>query len=115
MKLPGSTKSRIKNVLGAMKKTTAPNILRELADEGKISAQHVKSWNNLRHSLAHAANMESDLATLDLFIEDINKCLDLFYHLIGLSVGYDGRLIGESDLLYPAEAKHSSEKQLNLF
>ncbi|HVI40249.1 MAG TPA: hypothetical protein VM577_06285 [Anaerovoracaceae bacterium] len=115
LKLPGSTKPRIKNVLGAMKKTTSPNILRELADEGKISSEHVKSWNNLRHSLAHAANMDSDIAALDLFVEDINKCLDLFYHLIGLSVGYDGRLIGESELLSPAEAKHSSEKQLDLF
>jgi hypothetical protein len=59
--------------------------------------------------------MESDSATLSLFVEDINNCLDLFYHLIGLSVGYDGRLIGDSELLSPAELKQLAEQQLELF
>ena len=115
LRLPGSTNSRIKNVLGAMKKLTAPNILRELADEGRISTAHVKSWNNLRHSLAHAGNTDSNPAAINVFIEDINNCLDLFYHLIGLSVGYDASLIGESELLTPAEAKDVAAKQLALF
>lgn len=115
LKLPGSTNSRLKNTLGGMKKITSPNILRALADEGQILEAHVKSWNNLRHSLAHAANMESDAATLSVFVEDINNCLDLFYHLIGLSVGYDGRLIKDSDLLSPAESKYLAEHQLELF
>lgn len=115
LKLPGSTNSRVKNTLGGMKKITAPNILRALADEGRILEVHVRSWNNLRHSLAHAGNMESDSATLSLFVDDINNCLDLFYHLIGLSVGYDGRLIGDSDPLSPAESKYLAEQQLELF
>jgi len=115
LKLPGSTNSRLKNTLGGMKTVTAPNILRSLADEGQILEAHVKSWNNLRHSLAHAGNMESDSTTLSLFVADIYNCLDLFYHLIGLSVGYDGRLIGDSDLLSPAESTRLAERQLDLF
>ncbi|MBF6036826.1 hypothetical protein H8F23_26550 [Pseudomonas sp. P155] len=115
LRLPGSTKSRLKNTLGGMKKITAPNILRALADEGEIIESHVKSWNNLRHSLAHAGNMESDAVTLSRFVDDINNCLDLFYHLIGLSVGYDGRLIKDGDLLSPAESKCAAEQQLELF
>lgn len=101
LRLPGSTNSRIKNVLGAMKKLSAPNILRELETEGRIEAGHVKSWNNLRHSLAHAGNAESDPATMELFLVDIENCLDLFYRLIGLSVGYDESLvrIGEQLML----------------
>ncbi|MCD5990117.1 hypothetical protein KDX30_19700 [Pseudomonas sp. CDFA 553] len=114
LKLPPSTKSRLKNTLGGMKTLTAPNILRELVSEGEILEEHVKSWNNLRHSLAHAGNMESDSAALSIFVEDVNNCLDLFYHLIGLSVGYDGRVIND-DLLSPADSKSMAEKQLLLF
>ena len=101
LKLPGSTNSRIKNVLGAMKKLSAPNILRAMEAEGIIEAAHVKSWNNLRHSLAHAGNTESDSIAMQLFFDDIENCLDLFYRLIGLSVGYDASLVkdGEEFLL----------------
>lgn len=103
LRLPGSTNSRIKNVLGAMKKLSAPNILRALEKEGAIEAVHVKSWNDLRHSLAHAGNSESDPVTTNQFFLDIESCLDLFYRLIGLSVGYDAFLVEGSEDLKPAE------------
>lgn len=97
LKLPASTKSRIKNVLGGMKRLSAPNILRELEKNGVIEAAHVKSWNNLRHSLAHAGNADSDTDTIGLFFVDIENCLDLFYRLIGLSVGYDASIVVSSE------------------
>lgn len=89
LKLPASTNSRIKNVLGGMRKLSAPNILRQLEEEGTIETAQLKSWNNLRHSLAHAANTDSDPESIALFFIDVENCLDLFYRLIGLSVGYD--------------------------
>ncbi|SFA81789.1 hypothetical protein [Pseudomonas sp. NFPP24] len=103
LRLPSSTNSRIKNVLGAMKKLSAPNILRVLEAEGVIESVHVKSWNDLRHSLAHAGNSESDPVTTSKFFLDIENCLDLFYRLIGLSVGYDASLVEGVESLKPAE------------
>lgn len=99
IKLPTAIESRITNLLGSMKKLSTPNILRQLAGEGIIESAQVTSWNDLRHALAHAANTDSDPATMDAFIKNITNCLELFYRLIGLSVGYDALLVKTEDEL----------------
>jgi hypothetical protein len=93
IKLPSSVEGRINNLLGNMRTLSPPNILRELVSEGMIEESQVKSWNALRHALAHAENLDFAPEATARFIENISRCLSLFYRLISLSVGYDASTI----------------------
>lgn|GEM_PF-2273445 len=87
-KLPAMIKPRLQGYLGGLKTLSTASILKQLVTEGLIFSEHVESWKSLRHSLAHADNVSSDAKSLEDFVGHINNCFDLFYKLIGLSVGY---------------------------
>lgn len=87
-KLPAMIKPRLQSYLGGLKELSTANVLKQLVVEELIDGKHVESWNSLRHSLAHADNVSSDAKSLEDFVGHINNCFDLFYRLIGLSIGY---------------------------
>lgn len=89
IQLPDYTSSRINSYLANLGRHGTAGILKELAKEGVIKDVEVKSWSALRHSLAHADNISSDFGSINKMVSDIHNCINLFYRLIGVSVGFD--------------------------
>lgn len=79
--------SRLKNA----KRPRVQDTLRRLASEGVISDAHFKAWEKLRHAAAHGSVLEDDDRALQEHLDRFHVCLDLYYRLVFLLIGYQGR------------------------
>lgn len=64
--------------------------LDRLAKQGAITKQHIDAWKYLRNSGAHGTVPRSGDESLQSHLDKYRCCLDLFYRLIFLAVGYQG-------------------------
>lgn len=69
-----------------MKTKTVSTILTDISESGVLEKAHVKSWKDLRHTLAHADNVVISSNNFENFVHDLQNCLALFGKLIELCV-----------------------------
>lgn len=81
--------------LGSLKTKTVSAILTDMSESGEVERAHVKSWKDLRNTLAHADNAVISSGNFEKFVSDLQNCLALFSKLIELCVTQlsDGRVI----------------------
>jgi hypothetical protein len=81
-------KKRLSSALGQMKNPRAKDRLYALSNEGLICERHVKAWEKLRNSTAHADELEEE--KLQKFLNRLYSAYVLFHQLIFLTIGYTG-------------------------
>lgn len=94
--------SRLENA----KNPRVQDTLRRLASEGVIREAHFKAWEKLRHSAAHGGALEDDDRVLQVHLNRFHVCLDLYYRLVFLLIGYEGRHIDYGTMGWPTCAFH---------
>lgn len=77
--------------LGNAKHPRVQDALRRLVTEGVASEAHLKAWKGLRNAAAHGSVLEDDDSALQEHLDRFHVCLDLYYRLVFLLIGYDGR------------------------
>jgi len=92
------------NSLGNAKKPTAANALHALETQGRIPQNLRNVWKDLRNKMSHADELQWDDAKSQLFINDVYGCLELFYRLVMLHIGYEGRVTSFSKVGWPEES-----------
>lgn len=85
--------SAVKSSLANAKQPRVQDALRRLATAGAISQAHIKAWAKLRHAAAHGSILEDDNKALQEHLNRFHVCLDLYYRLVFLLIGYEGRHI----------------------
>ncbi|CRL97169.1 hypothetical protein [Pseudomonas sp. 24 E 1] len=85
-KIPESGVNAILSFLGGLKTKTISAILTDMGASGEIDKAQVKSWKDLRHTLAHADNAVISSENFEKFVFDLQNCLALFGKLIELCV-----------------------------
>jgi hypothetical protein len=93
--IDSSIKKRLLSALGQMTDARAKDRLYALSEERLICKRHIKAWEKLRNSSAHAADFED--AQLQEFLDKLHAVYVLFYQLIFLSIGYSGEYVDYSD------------------
>ena len=84
--IPKTGADAILNFLGGLKTKTVSAILSDMSVSGEVDKAHVKSWKDLRHTLAHADNAVISAGNFEKFVFDLQNCLALFGKLIELCV-----------------------------
>jgi len=84
--IPEMGVNAILSFLGSLKTKTVSAILTEMGTSGEVDKAHVKSWKDLRHTLAHADNAVISSGNFEKFVFDLQNCLALFGKLIELCV-----------------------------
>ena len=92
---------RIKSSLGSAKGATPSNALFVLASSGRIPSELVSVWKSLRNKSAHADELSMESPEMQKFINDLYACLELFYRLIMLKIGFNGVLVRFSAIGWP--------------
>lgn len=81
-------------VLSSLGNATTPKVqdaLQRLARDGLISADHLGAWKQLRHAAAHGAVLDVEDEALQEHLDRFHLCIDLFYRLVFILIGYEGR------------------------
>lgn len=86
--IPAQGVSAILGFLGNIKTKTVSNVLTEMGTSGSVDPTHVKSWKDLRNTLAHADNSAVSSENFGKFVADLQNCLALFARLIDLCVAH---------------------------
>lgn len=83
--------SAVKSSLGNAKQPRIQDTLRRLVTTGVLSKAHINAWGKLRHAAAHGSVLEDDDKALQEHLDRLHVCLDLYYRLVFLLIGYEGR------------------------
>lgn len=76
---------------GNRKKGWAYNKLKQLVREGVVNPDSVNAWKGRRDDSAHGNDIDLDsVETLQALLVQCRQCLDLFYKIIFLAIGYEG-------------------------
>ena len=78
------------NSLGNAGRVRMKDVLNKLVDQGAITNEHVDAWTYLRNSTAHGTVPRPGDISLQSHLDKFRCCLDLFYRLTFLAVGYRG-------------------------
>jgi hypothetical protein len=84
-----SLKRRIKGAVGTMHHPRAKDRMRVLIDEGAVTREQLRAWENLRHASAHAER--ADARPVEDYIRLCDKVIVLLYHLVFRAIGYEGK------------------------
>ncbi|WP_354687806.1 hypothetical protein [Cupriavidus necator] len=103
--LGARARERILGALGNAKSSTPSNALYALAKAERIPQQLVSIWKGLRNKSAHADELKWSDAQTQPFIDDLYACLELFYRLIMIRIGYEGAFTQYSSHGWP-KGKH---------
>lgn len=95
-------KERILSSLGNAISPTAKNSLHSLADSEIIPDELIKTWSELRNKSAHADELKQSDAELQIFLDQLFGCLELFYCLLLRHIEYKGNYIRYSQIDWPA-------------
>jgi hypothetical protein len=83
---------RIISMVSTIKNQNPRRALKELCEEGYITKDMIKAWNN-RNSLAHGKLFSNSKSfNLQNAIDDSDKVLALFYRLLFLTIDYKGQI-----------------------
>lgn len=75
--------------------------LQQLLAKGVIADVHIRAWKAMRNAGAHGALLEDDGGRLQKHIDRYFCCLDLFYRLLFVAIGYEGRFTDYSTRGWP--------------
>ena len=81
----------VQSSLGNAKHPRVQDVLRRLAKEDVASEAHLEAWRGLRNAAAHGSILEDDDRALQEHLDRFHVCLDLYYRIVFLLIGYDGR------------------------
>jgi len=96
--------------LDSAAKPRVQDALRQLASGGVISDEHLKAWEKLRHAGAHGGVLEDDDRALQKHLDRFHVCLDLYYRLVFLLIGYTGKHTDYQSRGWPTGHFRSSEE-----
>lgn len=68
--------------------STTKNALHKLATIGLINEDLLKTWQHLRNKSTHADGLQMGDSQLQILLDEIHACLELFYRLILSHLGY---------------------------
>ncbi|MEQ6494585.1 hypothetical protein [Pseudomonas aeruginosa] len=94
-------RERILSTLGNAKNPTPSNALKSLYDLGVIPHPLVTVWKGLRNKAAHADELNFDSENIQVFVDQLYACLELFYRLVFWLVGYSGSIVEYSRCGWP--------------
>lgn len=102
LEIDGRVKRAIRKCLEHAALPKPQNTLQLLTAEGVISDVHIKAWKAMRNAGAHGALLEDDEERLQKHIDRYYCCLDLFYRLLFIAIGYEGGFTDYSTRGWPA-------------
>lgn len=89
--------------IGNARKPRVGDVLRRLVEQGALHDGHVKAWSALRNTAAHGGTLADDDLALQAYIDRFHICLDLFYRLVFVIIGYRGHHRDYSVVCSPAQ------------
>lgn len=75
--------------------------MQRLKEQGVLTQEHIKAWKDLRHAGAHGALLEDDKGKFQRQLDRYFCCLDLFYRMVFVAVGYRGQYVDRSKPGWP--------------
>jgi hypothetical protein len=78
------------NALGNANRFRPKDVLQRLVEQGAINKLHISAWTDLRNSGAHGSIPDPGDASLQRHLDRYHRCLDLFYRLMFVAIGYRG-------------------------
>ena len=94
-------KSRLLTTLGNAKVPTPKNSLFSLRSRGLITDELIRLWTRLRNKSAHADELNLQDHELQAYLNELHGCLELFYRLVLVYVGYSGTMLEYSKSGWP--------------
>lgn len=76
--------------------------LLRLTEQGVLTSAHVDAWSKMRHAGAHGALLEENPQKFQAHLNRYFCCLDLFYRLAFVALGYRGKFHDLSRAGWPA-------------
>jgi hypothetical protein len=70
--------------------------MQRLKEQGALHQDHIKAWKALRNTGAHGALLQDENGEFQKHLNRYFCCLDLFYRLVFVSLGYRGRFVDRS-------------------
>jgi len=91
---------RIENYLmssiGRLNNASPKDILYQMVENSTLNNDIVKKWDKLRNKSVHPVKMSQGEIAIQKYIDLIDTCLALFYHLIFIIIKYEGSYIDYS-------------------
>ncbi|MDV0438283.1 hypothetical protein [Xanthomonas sacchari] len=88
--------------IGNARRPRVGDVLRRLIEQGVLSQRHLDAWSGMRHASAHGGVLSNDELALQEHIDRFHVCLDLFYRLVFILIGYRGN---HCDYSFPCDAQ----------
>lgn len=96
---------RVKDALmSSLKHSVTPKpkgSMSRLLEQGVITKVHIDAWNRMRNTGAHGTLLEDDQTKFQQHLNRYFACLDLFYRLMFIAIGYRGNHIDYSSTGWP--------------
>lgn len=110
LNIQSRAKKRLVSILSSGKNSTMANALYALEENEKIPETLRKTWQKLRHKMAHADELEWREEQAQNFFNELYACLELFYRLIMLRIQYKGAIRKFSKEGWPIESFFQSKE-----
>ena len=91
----------ILNSISNIKNSSPKSALREFQTKGWINNKFIKDWIDLRNKSTHSSIIDYDPLELQKDIDRFYTCLTLFYILVFLVIGYNGKYYDYSQGNWP--------------
>lgn len=96
-------KNRLMGMISATTNTRAIDILYNLIDAGLISADLRKNYRDVRNKTAHGCIEPKTGPDLQNLIDASSNVLVLFYHLVFIKIGYEGKYVDYGAYGFPRD------------
>ena len=87
--------------LGQASAPRAKHVLKRLVEQRAITDDHVQAWTDMRNKSAHGGMVPGDNEAFQAHIDRFHTCLNLFYRLVFIIVGYKGEHQDYSTIRWP--------------
>ena len=75
--------------------------MQRLKEQRVLTEAHIKVWRKMRNSGSHGAQLEDDDKEIEAHWQRYLCCLDMFYRLLFLVIGYKGNYVDRSRVGWP--------------
>jgi hypothetical protein len=94
-------KDRLLSSIGLLKKTSTKSALYQMVQNGLLNNAMKDEWEILRNESVHPDKMNQDPSAVQIYIDQIDTCIALFYRLIFIIIKYEGSYIDYSERGWP--------------
>jgi hypothetical protein len=101
VELPPRARDCVLSSFGNALRPKAQSVLRRLIRGHSIGQDHLDAWSGMRNTAAHGASLADDADGFQQHIDRFHACLDLFYRLVFIVIGYKGRHVDFSKEGWP--------------